>query len=186
MAARTGMSSLISQFRNLVADTGTVSFTDDRAQQILDNRRFDFYQQPLVVTAQEIEGTVQYFTYAVGYKFLEGTATVGAFRLYDSTGEEMGAGLTTYEPDFNRGVIVFDEDQRGSARYLDGRSYDLYGAVADGWREKAGMQSGSFDFRVEGRAYSRSQWFKHCFEMARNYESMAHPSQAVMERGDMC
>lgn len=185
MAARTGMSSLISQFRNLVADTGTVSFTDDRAQQILDNRRFDFYQQPLVVTAQQIAlGTVVYHTYTAPYGNLEGTASgTAAFRLFDSLGSVIASGYTL---DAQNGVVVFTANQAGSARYLDGRSYDLYGAVADGWREQAGMKSGSFDFRVEGRAYSRSQWFKHCFEMARNYESMAHPSQAVMERGDMC
>ncbi len=185
MAARTGMGSLISQFRNLVADTGTVAFTDDRAQEILDSNRFDFYQQPLVATAQQIAlGSVVYHTYTASYGNLEGTASgTAAFRLFDSLGSAIASGYTL---DAQNGVVVFTADQGGSARYLDGRSYDLFGAVADGWREQAGRQSGSFDFRVEGRAYSRSQWFKHCFEMARIYDGMARPTQAVMERGDMC
>jgi len=185
MAARDGMSSLISQFRNLVSDTGTVAFTDDRAQEVLDAHRIDFYQQPLVVTAQQIaSGTVVYHVYTAPYGNLEGTASgTAAFRLHDSVGSSITTGYTL---DAQNGVVTFTANQAGSARYLDGRSYDLYGAVADGWREKAGQQSAGYDFKVEGRAYSRSQWFKHCFDLASLYDSMARPTQAVMERGDMC
>lgn len=185
MAARSGMADLINQFRSLVDDAGTVSFTDDRAQQILDAHRIDFYQLPLAVTPQQVAlGSVTYQVYTATYGNLEGTASgTVAFRLYDSSGAVISSGYTL---DAQRGVFTFSANQAGSARYLDGRSYDLYGAAADGWRERAGKQSGSFDFRVEGRAYSRSQWFAHCAEMAKYYESMARPSQAVMERGDMC
>jgi len=185
MAARDGMTSLIAQFRNLVSDTGTVAFTDDRAQEILDAQRVSFYQQSLAVTAQQIAaGTVVYHTYAGPYRNLEGTASgTAAFRLFDSQGSVIAGGYTL---DAQNGRVTFTADQAGSARYLDGRSYDLYGAVADGWREKAGQQAGGYDFRVEGRAYSRSQWFKHCFDMAKQYDLMARPTQAVIERSDTC
>lgn len=185
MAVRSGMVDLISQFRNLVDDAGTVSFTDDRAQQILDNHRFDFYQLPLAVTPQQVApGSVTYQVYTAAYGNLEGTASgTAAFRLFDSSGSAVSSGYTL---DAQRGVFTFSANQAGSARYFDGRSYDLYGAVADGWRERAGKQAGSFDFRVEGRAYSRSQWFAHCAEMAKYYASMGRPTQAIMERGDMC
>jgi hypothetical protein len=185
MAARSGMTTLLSQFRNLVSDAGTVAFTDDRAQEILDARRMSFYQQPLVVTAQQIaSGTVVYHTYTLPYGNLEGTASgTAAFRLFDSVGSVITSGYTL---DAQNGVITFTTNQAGSARYLDGRSYDLYGAVADGWREKAGQQASGYDFRVEGRAYSRSQWYKHCFDLARLYDSMARPTQAVIERSDTC
>lgn len=185
MAARNGMADLISQFRSLVDDAGTVAFTDDRAQTILDRRRHDFYQDPLAVTSQQTgAGTVAYYVYNSHYQTLEGTASgTAVFRLYDSLGSVISSGYTL---DADNGKITFTADQAGSARYLDARSYDLYRAVADGWRERAGQQADGYDFRVEGRAFSRSQWFKHCMDIAASYESMGKPSQAVIERGDMC
>lgn len=194
MAARSGMTSLISQFRSLVDDTGTVAFTDDRAQEILDGNRFDFYQEPLTVTAQQIAtGTVNYHVYTSQYKRLEGTASgTTAFRLYDSTGSAIATGYTL---DDTNGIIRFTDTQAGSARYLDARSFDLYGAVAMAWRERAAQQADGYDFRVEGRQYSRSQWFKHCMDMAKQFDAMrsnvaggwgSTTSFGVIERGDMC
>jgi hypothetical protein len=185
MSARSGMASLITQFRRLTDDAGTAIFTDDRVQEIFDNNRFDFYQDPLTVTAQQIaSGTVGYHVYTSAYNNLEGTASgTVAFRLYDSRGTVLTTGYTA---DVQRGVFTFSASQAGSARYLDARAFDLYGAVAEGWRERAGLQANDYDFRVEGRQYSRSQWFKHCFDMASFYNKQAKPKQAVIERGDMC
>lgn len=190
MAARSGMTNLISRWRRLVDDTGTVAFSDDRAQEILDGERFDFYQEPLTVQAQQVAaGSVAYHVYTSIHHNLEGTASgTVAFRLYDSLGTVITSGYTF---DDQLGRFVFTANQAGSARYLDGRSYDLNGAAAAGWRERAGMQADAYDFRVEGRQYSRSQWFKHCMDMAQYYESL-RSNQAqwgswagVIERSDM-
>lgn len=184
MAARSGMTSLITQFRGMVDDAGTAIFTDDRAQEILDNNRLDFYQVPLVVTPQQVAGSVTYKIYAAPYGNLEGTASYcEGFRLYDSVGSAITSGFTA---DMQRGVFTFTENQAGSARYIDGRSYDLNGAAADGWRERASKLASSYDFRVEGRQFSRSQWFAHCIQMAAAYTRQARPKQATVERGDMC
>lgn len=185
MAARNGMTSLITQFRRLTDDAGTAVFSDDRVQEIFDNNRFDFYQAPLTVTAQQIAaGTVGYHVYTSAYSNLEGTASgTVAFRLYDSLGSVLTTGYTA---DVQRGVFTFTASQAGSARYLDARTFDLYGAVAEGWRERAGLQANDYDFRVEGRQYSRSQWFKHCFDMSNYYSKQSKPKQATIERGDMC
>lgn len=192
MSARTGMSELIGLFHNGVADTGTVYFTDDRAQQILDARRMDFWQDPLTpVSAQVAVGSVEYKVYFSRYRYLEGTASGSSyFRLFDGNGTAITTGFTF---DAVNGRFDFSASQAGSARYLDGRSYDLYGAIADGWREMAGLQSGAYDFRVEGRSYSRSQWFKHCQDMAEYFDTKSSGgrgtfgSDAVgtIERGDM-
>lgn len=184
MAARSGMAELITQFRAMVDDAGTAAFTDDRAQQILDNHRQDVYMHPLTVTAQQVAlGTVEYHVYTGAYRDLEGTASgTAAFRLYDSQGSVLTSGYTA---DVQRGVFTFTANQAGSARYLDARSYDLAGAAAEGWRQRAASQAGGYDFRVEGRAYTRSQWFAHCKQMASLYASQARPSQTVIERGDM-
>lgn len=191
MSARTGMSELIGLFRNGVADTGTVYFTDDRAQQILDARRLDFWQDPLTpVTAQVAVGSVEYKVYLSRYRYLEGTADASYFRLFDGNGTAITTGFTF---DAVNGRFDFTANQVGSARYLDGRSYDLYGAIADGWREMAGLQSGAYDFKVEGRSYTRSQWFAHCTQMAEYFDAKSSGgrgtfgSDAVgtIERGDM-
>jgi hypothetical protein len=190
MAARSGMTNLISRFRSLVDDAGTAAFTDDRAQAILDGERFDFYQEPLAVTAQQVAaGSVAYHVYTSQYQNLEGTASgTVAFRLYDSLGTVITSGYTF---DDQLGRFTFTASQAGSARYLDGRSYDLYGAAAAGWRERAGQQADGYDFRVEGRQFSRSQWFEHCMKMATFYDGQ-RTSQGrwgstvgVIERSDM-
>ena len=185
MAARDGMADLIAQFRSLVNDAGSASFTDDRAQQILDRRSQYFYQDALTVAPQQVaSGSVAYHVYRSHYTNLEGTASGTVyFRLYDSLGTAITSGYTL---DADTGYIRFTANQAGSARYLDGRTFDLYAAVADGWRELATAKSGMYDFRVEGRQYSRSQWFKHCQDMAAYFDALGGFSQAVIERGDMC
>lgn len=190
MALRAGMMSLILQWREMVNDAAGDAFTDTRAQQILDQYRLDFYQEPLTVTAQQIAaGTVGYHVYQSIHQNLEGTASgTVAFRLYDSLGTVITSGYTLDE---QRGKLVFTASQAGSARYLDGRSYDLNGAAAAGWRERAAKQASGYDFRVEGRQYSRSQWFNHCMQMANYYEGLRTNQGAwgstagVIERSDM-
>lgn len=190
MTARSGMTELVSRFRYGVNDSGTAYFQDDRIQQILDSHRTDFYQEPLVVSSQQIAlGTVVYTVYTSHYRNIEGTASgTAVFRLYDSSGSVISSGYTF---DAINGRFDFTADQFGSARYLNGRTYDINGAVADGWREMAGIQSGAYDFRVEGRQYTRSQWFDHCMKMAEMWESKSTGSGAwgsvgTIERSDWC
>ena len=83
-----------------------------------------------------------------------------------------------------RGVFRFNADQSGSARYLDGRSFDLNGASAEGWRDLAGLYSSHYDFQQEGRRFSRSQWFDHCQSMAMSFDSRGKGIQVDIARGD--
>lgn len=194
MALRLGMYDIIDRWRASVndADSSCYAFTDERVQSILDNRRSDFFKEPLVVTSQQIAlGTVEYHVYMSRNRNLEGTASGSvAFRLYDSSGTAIASGFTF---DAINGRFDFTANQAGSARYFDGRAYDLNGAIADGWRERAGMQASGYDFRVEGRQYSRSQWFDHCMTMAESYDSKSTGSTkwgsdtvGNIERGDWC
>lgn len=182
MAARSGMADIITEWRALVGNAGTATISDDRAQQILDNARYDFWQEPLQVQPVTIgSGSVVYKIYLSPYPNLEGTASgTVAYRLYDSIG-------TVWTPDsldMRRGIFRFNADQVGSARYLDGRSFDLNGAAADGWRELAGLYSSYYDFQQEGRRFSRSQWFDHCQQMARSYDGQKTARQVDIARGD--
>lgn len=182
MAARSGMADIISQWRAMVGNVGTATLTDDRAQQILDGNRYDFWQQPLSVQPLQVAaGSVVYKVYLSPYANLEGTASgTVAYRLYDSN----GTAITPDGLDMQRGVFRFNADQGGSARYLDGRSFDLDGAAAAGWRDLAGLYSSYYDFQQEGRRFSRSQWFEHCQQMAMSYESRQPARQISIERGD--
>jgi hypothetical protein len=190
MAARAGLVTLISQWRSMIGGAGTATVSDDRAQQILDSHRLDFWQEPLAVQPLSIPGgalgSVVYTTFLCKFNNLEGTASgTVAFRLYDSMGSAQSP--STY--DMQNGIFIFSADQMGSARYIDGRSYDLNGAAADGWRDLAGNYSSLYDFRQEGRQFSRSQWFKHCLDMADYFDGkkrMGYGSGgvAIVERGD--
>jgi len=182
MAARSGMSELITEWRAKVGNVGTATISDDRAQQILDNARFDFWQEPLRAQPLTIgSGTVVYKVFYAPYQNLEGTASgTVAYRLYDS----FGTAKTPDSLDMQRGIFRFNADQAGSARYLDGRSYDLNGAAADGWRELSGLYASYYDFAQEGRKFSRSQWFEHCQSMARSFDGQKTARQIDIARGD--
>jgi len=182
MAARSGMTTLISQWRSMVGGVGTATISDDRAQEILDGNRFDFWKEPLQVQPLTIAaGSIVYKVFQSPYLNLEGTASgTVAWRLYDSN----GTAKTPDSLDLQRGIFRFNADQVGSARYLDGRSYDLNGAAAQGWRELAGQYSSFYDFQQEGRRFSRSQWFAHCQQMAASFDRMRAASAATIERGD--
>ena len=184
MPARSGMSNLISRWRRLVDDAGSSTWTDDQAQQLLDMNRIDFWQEPLTVVPLESGGSVIYTVYQSEYMNLEeATSGTSAWRVYDSNGTVVGT--ATYSVDYIRGIITFTADQGGSARYLDGRSYDLNGAAADAWRERAASQANDYDFQADGARFSRGQWFDHCMSIADRYDMLRRPVKPTLEREDM-
>jgi hypothetical protein len=181
MAIRSGMTDLVSQFRSLVQESGTAIFTDDRIQQILDNNSAYFTQLPLQVQPYYLNGSVIYKDYYLPNKtFLEGTATTTNV-IYTT----QGTVLTNYTANFNQAKFIFSTDTRGSAFYITGRSFDLYKSVSEGWGEKAGYYSTSFDFKVEGRQYWKGKLIDNCLTMAAKYGSMANVVQHSIDRGDM-
>lgn len=185
--ARTGMADLIAEFRNMVDDSGTVYFTDDRAEQILDQNRLDFYGLALESQPRSVDGSVWYTVYTGRHDHLEGSASgTTAFRLQDANGTAITSG---YSVDYRTALFTFTADQKGSVRYLDGRSYDLNGAAADGWRELMGKTADDYSFAIENRSFSRSDWFKHCQEMSIYYDRNRSASSSSsgwheFERGD--
>ena len=185
------MIDLVDRLRSSIADTdpNNYAISDDRLQEILDARRLDFWQDALMPVVTQVGiGSVEYKVYQSSYRNIEGTVgTVSAYRLYDGN----GSAVTGYTFDAIGGRFDFTSNQAGSARYLDGKSYDLNGAIADGWRERASQQSNLYDFKVEGRSYSRSQWFEHCVVMAKSFDLLStgrgtfNRDTGSIERGDM-
>jgi hypothetical protein len=55
-------------------------------------------------------------------------------------------------------------------------TYDLNGAAADVWQEKAGAVAGKFDFSADGGNYSQSQQYEQFMKQCRYYRSRRIPS----------
>lgn len=182
--ARSGMANLILRWRRMVDDAGTAVWDADQAQQILDAHRTDIWRE--IVTAHPImeDGDTVWKTYSSAYDNLEETTGgTAVFRLYDSGGTAVGT--ANYTPDYERGVIQFSADQAGSTYYLDARAYDLNAAAADGWTERMAKVSGWYSFESEGKGFDRSDYFKHCTEMADYYRGKAPMLVTRLYRSDL-
>ena len=182
--ARTGMANLILTWRRMVDDAGTAVWSADQAQEILDRRRMDVWAEELTAIPVEIDSDTKWYTYASQYEnFEEISSGTTIWRLYDANGS--AASTANYTPDYTRGLVTFAADQEGTTYYLDGRSYDLHSAAADAWRERAGKVSSYYSFGSEGKTFSRSDWFKHCHEMAKLYAGMSKPVYVTIRREDV-
>lgn len=181
MAIRSGMTDLVSQFRSYIQESGTAIFSDDRIQQILDSNSNYIYQSLLQPIPQRYNGSIIYQDYLASHSWLEGTATTSN-KVYNSNGTV----VTNYTADFINGKFSFTANTLGTAYYLDGRSFNFFKAVSEGWKEKAAYYATQFDFSVEGRSFSKSQIIKSCQEMAKQYSSMSSVVMHSIDRGDMC
>ncbi len=197
--ARSGMAALITELRgmveagtadySIVGTAGTVYYwSDDNLQDVLDIHRKDIiFEQLSNYPVQVAGGSLSYQDYRSNYGYYEGTTGGTAiFYVQDSTGASIGT--STYVPDFRRGRVQFNSDQRGTAYYLTGRSYDLKASAADVWRRKAAHYvPSSFDFSTDNHSVSRSQVYSHCLEMASYFEgaSMQAISSVPLFRSDV-
>jgi hypothetical protein len=59
-------------------------------------------------------------------------------------------------------------------------SFDLNAAAAEGWRLKAGMVAGDFNFSADGASYSKADVLAHCLEMEAKYASRSHGVLATL------
>jgi len=184
MAARSGMANLILTWRRMTDDTESAVWDDDQAQEIMDRHRADIWKEDLTPQPSLEDSETVYKTFLSNYENFEEVASgTTIWRVYDADGAMIGT--ADYTPDYIRGIITFSADQEGSTRYLDARSYDLDGAAADAWRERAAKVHSFYSFRAGENNMTRSDWFKHCTEMARYYARRSRPSVVTMFRGDV-
>jgi len=186
MAARTGMANLISRWRRMVDDTGTATWSDDQAQQILDVNRTDFWWDSMAPAPEKSGGSTIYTTYLLRRQNLEESSSGSAYwRVFDGAG--MTIGTANYAVDYLTGIITFASDQMGSARFLTGRAFDLNGAAASAWRERAALSASLYNFQADGGRYDRAQWFEHCVKMAEYYGNLARGGMtvSVLDRSDL-
>lgn len=186
MAVRTGMANLISRWRRMVDDAGTAVWTDEQAQQILDVNREDFWWDSMTPVPEQSGGSTVYTVYLLRRQNLEELSSGSAYwRVFDGAGTTIGT--AGYAVDYLTGIITFTADQMGSARFLTGRAFDLYGAAADAWRERAASKASAYNFQADGGRFDRAQWFEHCLKMAEYYGNLVHGGMtvSVLDRSDV-
>lgn len=187
--ARATMATLITRLRLQVHDAaGTAQvFTDDELQELLDARRVDIYDEPMLSIPQVgAGGTVNYYEFGVpGYGDLEDTlGGTAVFYVTDSVGARRGTAMWA-DVDYQRGRVVFTTDQAGTALYVTARSYDVNGAAADAcerWAQRVALQ---FDFSTDGQSFSRSQQLKALNTMATQFRSKARIRRTTITRTDV-
>jgi hypothetical protein len=166
------MANLILRLRRAVDDTGTAVWSNDQLEDALDTHKLRVHREQLMVDAVNTgAGTTVYKLYHSAFNdFEEGTAY---FQVEDAGGTQRGT--ADYTADYVSGIVTMDDDQAGTALYLTGWSYDLNGAAAELWTERAAKVSSYYNVGLDGHQLSRSQWFDHCEKMSEFYARMARP-----------
>ena len=191
MAARTGLSHLIDVLRGM-ADVGTADWTQgtanyydsDQMERVLDRHRKEIVHEQLGMLQDWNGGTVRYLEYTSRFKNYEQTSGGTAiFVIEHGTGADVST--ANYTADYFRGRITFGTDTGGSTLYLTGRSYDLDGAAADIWMSKAANAANMYDFSTDNHSFKRSQFMKHCMDMAQYYKRNASSKTTVITRSDV-
>lgn len=181
--SRAGMTDILTRWRRMVNDSAGSVWTDAEALTLLDAHRVDVWAGQLSPSPQHDSGQLVYKVHRADWQNLEEPATgTAAFRLYDANGSAISSGWTA---DYLRGIFTFTADQKGSARYIDARSYELAAAAADGWRELMATKASLYKFTADGATYDRNQWFDHCAQMAAFYDRQAKPTMASLSRSDV-
>lgn len=195
MTARTTMANLITTLRGFT-NAGTADYSvgsatfwsDDQLQGVLDRYATPIREEPLTVyPVTNTSGTVEYKEYQSHSRFFEDTnAGTARFFVADSLGALQGT--ANWSADYEKGLITFAADTKGTAYYLTGYAYDVYAAAADVWYQKAAHASEQFDFSTSVNKVTRSHVVTGCLTMAKRYEAMASVSTsqpAVIARGDL-
>lgn len=182
MTARAGMADILLQLRAATnagsADTtvnGVAYWTDDQLQAELD--RYQTYwrtQQLEALPVTSTGGTLQYFDFLIPEKLgkhIEQNQTGSGWVIRDSMWNSVGT--AQYSVNYDARRITFGSDTRGTAYYLDARSYDLNQTAASVWKRKASMAYQDVDWSSDNHTIKASQEYQHCLDMAAYFESQA-------------
>lgn len=186
MTARDGMANLITRLRGMT-NAGTVDYTiagvsfwsDDQLQDALDRHRTDLNFMELEAVPEYSGGALVYKKYSSGWPQLEEGDN---FAVLDSNGN--AAGTASYTADYQLGAVTFGSDQAGAAYFLNARSYDLYAASADIWRQKAAHAAERVSWSSDNMRVDASQYLKHCEAMVKHYSGLARMGVVDIVRGD--
>lgn len=179
MTVRLGMTDLINRLRQYgqaeqseYTIGGETYWTDDHLQAVLDRYRTDIYSESLAPVGVFESGATVYRDYPFRYGDVEraesGTAI---WQLWTTGGVQVGT--ADYTPDYNAKMLRFGTPTDGGQRVLNYRTYDLYRAAADVWRQKAANVANRFDVSTDNHSLKRSQLRDSYLEMANFYDQQA-------------
>lgn len=190
--SRPGLDNLILKVRAMTGAgytdytvAGVARFTDDDIIDYLDRNRLDVYDEPLrPVVERSVGGTAVWQVFHSQYGDFEQTdGGTAVFVVKQATGTTDGS--ADWSADYTRGVVTFTQNQRGTAHYLTGRSYDLYGAAADLLDDMARYEKLSFDIRTDNDSLARSQKVTMLTKLADDYRTKQRPKSIIMRRSDL-
>jgi hypothetical protein len=177
MAARAGCAEIITTLRGL-CEAGTADYvlaggtywTSDALQDILDDHRTDVNEE-LTYAARYSGSTAEYYDYYFASKPVERAASGSAvFHVYNSLGS--AAGTADYTVNYRAGHIEFTSDQGQTRWSVRARAFDINGAAAAVWRQKAAhYQANGFDIKTDNHDLKRSQLVDRALKMAEKYEA---------------
>jgi GH18 family chitinase len=78
-----------------------------------------------------------------------------------------GDGKASYDDTLKK--IVFNADTLGYRHYLTVISYDLYGAAAEIWSQKASARSNYINLKTDNHTLALEQEYQHCLERYKYY-----------------
>lgn len=171
MTVRAGMQHLVDELERLV-DAGT-EWDEDALQDMLDRFKVEFREVQLIATPTRTSPTtVVYYDYylpkALGYWFeLPQNDTINpAFYLttylFIPVLFGTGDGKATYDDDLKK--IVFNADTLGYRHYLTVYSYDLYGAAAEIWSQKASARENYINVKTDNHTLALDTVYQHCLD----------------------
>lgn len=176
----TALDALRLRLRRMVDDVGKAVWQDADLDTTMHSHRQRVYRDHLQVETTYTSGsTFVYKIFHSHFQDYEGysAGAVDAFQVEDSVGAQRAIGTTDANPDYEAGIIQMATDQKGTALYVSGWSYDLNGAAADCWQERAAKVSSYYDVSLDGHGLSRGQMLKNCQAM---YEMYASKAQATV------
>ena len=190
MPARLGLLPLIAHLRALCAVgeadvvVGALTYwSDEMLQAELDATRRTVYGAPLLALPQFLDGAYRYYEYAFPTAlgvWIEEAAPQSGFAVRDSSGVALTSGFTV---NYRARRVAFEGDQGGLSYTLDARFYDLYGAAANIWEQKAAFAAARLDW-AGAHGLKASQEYAHCTAQALRFRQLSGVRTATFYRTD--
>lgn len=188
MVARAGMGSVITRLREMTA-TGTADYTigastfwiDDQLQDALDRHSEKLKIQMSYIT-EFVGGATGAMDFMWGDEEVEraesGTAV---WRVTDSSGSVIGT--ASYTVNYAARRIRFSTSQDG-IRYLETVGFDMHGAAAEVWEDKASHVADRFDLQTDNHRLMRSQLTAQYKARADSHKKQRKSKQVNLSRSD--
>jgi hypothetical protein len=118
-------------------------------------------------------GTASWTRYEIeGKKYIEkSTGGTAIFYIQDTNYAIVAA--ASYSVNYDIGIVTFATNTVGVSYFATGVCYDINGAAADIWTQKANTVSAQFDFSTDNHSIKRSQVYQVYLKQAEYYRGFS-------------